>query len=118
MYPPTFQTMPRYDRETELVSRHGLDYRVRVRNGANIFLWGSAGLVVDITFPKPLFFHIRNDLFGDALTIATQTAGGSTTNYGTLARGECCTIPVHAISGVFASCPTDTMVTCHIRGEV
>ena len=116
-YQLTYPPPARWNRDDERPSRRSVDYRVRVRS-TTLFLWGSAGLTTDITFPNPLFFHIRNELFGDVLTFGTQTSGGTTTTIGTLNPGECCSIPIQSICGVFATCPTDTTVTCHIRGAV
>jgi hypothetical protein len=88
------------------------------------FIWGSAGIKTNITFPKPPILHIRNDLFGDAVTIATMAAGGVSTTIGTLEPGECLSIPLQGavvkgvtegITGVYATCPTETVVACLIK---
>jgi hypothetical protein len=98
-------------------------YKVRVRGTVPRapYLWGSAGITAaNITFPRPLVLHIHNDLFGDFVTFGTQAASGGQTTIGTLAPGECVSIPLQetsgaGISGVFATCPTESMVTCLVR---
>jgi hypothetical protein len=90
-------------------------YEVRVRGTAPpIYLWGSAGITTDIIFDKPLLLHIRNDMFGEAVTIGTQTASGAKT-IGTLQPGECASIPVQNMSGVFATCELESVVACMIH---
>jgi hypothetical protein len=91
-------------------------YEVRVRGTAvPTYLWGSAGLTENIKFSKPLLLHIRNDLFGEAITFGTQVSSGTQTTIGTLQRGECVSIPVQDISGVFATCTLESVVACLIR---
>jgi len=101
-------------------------YKVRVRGSVPRapYLWGSAGITAaDIVFPKPLILHIHNDLFGDSVTIGTQVASGAQTTIGTIAPGECLSIPLQqangkGITGVFATCPTDSMVFCLIKASI
>ena len=76
-------------------------------------LWGSASITKDISFDKPLVLHILNDLFGEDITFGTKNASG-TQPMGTLKRGECVSIQINGISGVFASCATDSTVWCLI----
>jgi hypothetical protein len=82
-----------------------------------MYLWGSAGLTKDITFDKPLLLHIRNDVFGDAVTIGTRDASGSTTTYGTLEAGQFVSVPVQGMSGLLATCATESVVACLIRNS-
>lgn len=92
-------------------------YEVRVR-GTQIYLWGSAGVTENITFPKPLLLHIRNDIFGEKIAFGTQVASGAQTPLGTLLAGECVSIPLQGISGVFATWFTsglESTVACLIR---
>jgi hypothetical protein len=90
-------------------------YEVRVRSKTpSMFLWGSAGITTDITFDKPPLLHIRNDLFGQPITFGTQTSSGTQTTIGTLQPGECASIPLQGISGVFASCELESIVACLI----
>jgi hypothetical protein len=85
------------------------------------FLWGSAGILKDIIFDKPPTLHIRNDLFGDAVTFGTVIAPavpgtlGAKTETGILQPGECVSIPLQGITGVYATCPTESVVACLIR---
>ena len=88
-------------------------YEVRVRN--TMYLWGSAGIKTDRTFDKPLVLHIRNDLFGERICIGTETASGTKTAIGTLDPGQCVSLPVQGISGVFASCDLESVVGCLIQ---
>jgi hypothetical protein len=88
-------------------------YKIRVRAGKNNFLWGSAG-VEDQTFASPLILHIRNDTFGVQITFGKQTAAGTQTTIGTLQPGECVSIPIDNICGVFATCANESIVSCRI----
>jgi hypothetical protein len=90
-------------------------YEVRVRG--TMYLWGSAGVTKNLNFDKPLLLHMRNDVFGEAVTFGTQVASGTQTTIGTLQPGECVSIPVQNISGVFASCALESVVGCVIRNE-
>src|SRR5271154_4572079 len=87
-------------------------YEVRVR--ATMYLWGSAGITVNTAFDKPLLLHIRNNVFGEAATVGTQVAGGPQTTLGTLQPGECLSIQIQNISGVFATCALESNVDCVI----
>lgn len=80
-----------------------------------IYLWGSAGVADNITFQKPLLLHIRNDPFGEVVTFGTQVSSGAQTTLGTLEPGECVSIPVQGISGVFATCALESSVCCLIK---
>jgi hypothetical protein len=85
-------------------------YEVKIRD--RVWLWGSAGIKVNLDWPALL--TIRNNLFGEAVQIGTQKAGVDAQKIGSLQPGECYTIPLDGLSGVFASCPTDTSVACTI----
>jgi hypothetical protein len=96
-------------------------YKVRVRE-TPIYLWGSAGVTENLTFTKPLILHIHNDVFGEPITFGTQVASGTQTPYGSLQPGECVSIPLQDISGVFAACPStpstlvlESTVSCLIK---
>ena len=93
-------------------------YEVRVR-GTTMYLWGSAGITKNITFDKPLLLHIRNDVLGDNVTFGTQVAppAGTKTIIGTLAPGQCVSIPIQGISGVFATCASESVVACLIKNS-
>ena len=93
-------------------------YEIRVRPTSApkppMFIWGSAGISHNITFDKPLVLHIRNDIFGDVVTLGTAVAAGTQTIIGTLQPGECISIPLQGISGVFATCASESTVCCII----
>jgi hypothetical protein len=85
---------------------HRLEYKVRVRGTAapGMCLWGSAGITgTPPTFTSPALLHIRNDKHGEVLTFGTQ-AKGTQTIIGTLQPGECFSIQLQSVSGVFAYC--------------
>jgi hypothetical protein len=88
---------------TELT--HRLEYKVRVRGTAapGMCLWGSAGITGNASFTSPPILHIRNDKHGEVLSFGTQ-AQGTQTPIGTLQPGECFSIQLQEISGVFAYC--------------
>jgi hypothetical protein len=88
-------------------------YEVRVRE--TVYLWGSKGLTQNIAFNKPILLHIRNDPFGEIVTFGTQVAAGIQTTIGTLQPGECVSIPLQDICGVFATCVFESTVGCLIR---
>lgn len=89
-------------------------YDVRIRGGAKTYLWGSEGITANITFPIPLLLHIRNDPFGEIITFGTETASGTETILGTLRPGQCVSISIQDISGVFAKCAIETTAKCLI----
>ena len=97
-------------------TRPSYEVRVRTASSANpalpTFLWGSAGMP-DTSFDKPLVLHIRNETFGDVITLGTQV-NGTRTKYGTLQAGECVSLQLQAMAGVYAICPTESVVACVI----
>jgi hypothetical protein len=99
--------MPAFDR------RPHASYEVRVRG--TMYLWGSAGVTVNLTFDKPLLLHVRNNVFGEVVTLGTQTASGPLQTIGTLQPGECVSIPIQSLSGIFATCALETNVDCLIQ---
>jgi hypothetical protein len=87
-------------------------YDVKVR-GETMFLWGSAGITVNLSWP--LLLVIRNDVQGDPVTFGSETTtSDSRKTFGTLQPGECYTIPLLGLRGVFATCPADSVVSCTI----
>jgi hypothetical protein len=98
---------PAFDR------RAHASYGVRVRG--TVYLWGSAGITQSPTFDKPLVMHVRNNAFGEVITLGTQVPSGTMLKYGTLQPGECLSIPIQNISGVFATCALETNVDCVIQ---
>jgi hypothetical protein len=88
-------------------------YEVRVRG--TTFLWGSAGIAHNLTLGQPIILHLRNDVFGDPVTVGTRVATGVQTTLGTLEPGECVSIPLQGISGVFATCAIESTIACLVR---
>jgi hypothetical protein len=100
-------------------SRTQASYEIRVRGTTAPFkyLWGSAGITEDTAFAKPLLLHVRNDVFGESITL-WQVNSGTPTTIGTLAPGECVAIPLKNISSaVFATCALESTVACLIKGS-
>jgi hypothetical protein len=89
-------------------------YQIRVR--ATTYLWGSATITADATFSKPLLLHIRNNVFGDVVHLFTQSAGG-TDGLGALRPGEAYTIAIQGMSGVYATCASESAVDCLIESS-
>lgn len=85
-------------------------YAVKVR--AESYLWGSAGLNTSLEWP--LLLIINNDPLGDPIEVGSEATPASRTIHGTLQAGECWTVPLHGLRGVFATCSTDTTILCTI----
>ena len=100
--------IPAFDKRTHA------SYEVRVRG--TMYLWGSAGITGDTTFDKPLLLHIRNNVFGEKVLLGTKSSSGNQT-IGTIQPGECFTIRIQTISGVFATCASETTVDCLIQAS-
>jgi hypothetical protein len=86
-------------------------YDVKVRG--TVYLWGSSGITVNLAWP--LLLVVQNDVTGDEVTIVTETTTtGSQKTYGTLQPGECYTLSLLNLRGVFAVSDkdTDSKVTC------
>jgi hypothetical protein len=94
------------------------NYERRVRAAQDpIFLWGSATITQNLDSEKSLVLHIRNDTFGAPISLGVQVSSGQTqtpTSYGSLQPAECLSIPLQGLSGVFASCATESVVACLI----
>ncbi len=88
------------------------EYRLRVRG--TIYVWGSVDMS-PITFPRPMLLYIHNDLFGEQITVGTQTSGGPLMPLGTLNPGELVTLPLQGYSGIYASCDLESNVRCTVR---
>jgi|SRR5579862_2725622 len=99
--------MPAFD------TRRHANYQVRVRG--TMYLWGSGGITTNATFDKPLLLHVRNNVFGETVTVGTQVAGGPLIPLGTLDPGECLSISIQNMSGVYASCTLESNVDCLIQ---
>jgi hypothetical protein len=95
-------------------------YERRVRGTAKdpTYLWGSAKITQNLGSDQLLVLHIRNDTFGQEVTLGTQIASGkkkqTQTSYGSLQPAECISIPLQGLSGVFATCDTESVVVCLI----
>ena len=89
------------------------EYYVRVRHH-RVFLWGSAGIGIDVKFSPPPVLHIWNDTFGEPIAIGTRKANGAERALGELRPGEHFSIELHDISGVFAECHHESRVACVI----
>jgi hypothetical protein len=100
---------------TGLISEHWDQpgYTVRVRGTA--YLWGSAGITHNLNFDKPLLLHIHNDPLGEEVAFGTRVAAGTKTSFGTLQPGECVSIPLQNLTGVFATCAFESTVECMVR---
>jgi hypothetical protein len=92
-------------------------YEIRIRGTAQpTYLWGSAGITKIMPFDKAPVLHLRNDLFGEQVTLGTQS-GATQTALGTLHPGECISIPLQNLSGVYATCTLESTVACVIKGS-
>jgi len=89
-------------------------YRYKVKVRGTMFLWGSAGMSANLTFPSPLVLHIRNDEHGEPVTVGTKTIEGTTNTLGSLQAGESVSVAIQNIVGVFANCLLDSNVCCTI----
>jgi hypothetical protein len=87
-------------------------YSIKVRGLR--YVWGSAGLIQNLKFEKPFILHLANDRAGEAVTIGTHVATGANTNLGTIQPGECVSVSVNEISGIYADCALETIVHCLI----
>jgi len=72
-------------------------------------------VTTDVKFTRPLILHVYNDVFGEEISVGTETAAGQQTVFGTLQPGEAISLPIQAISGVFASCELESTVLCLIK---
>jgi len=80
-----------------------------------VYLWGSSGLTEDLNFGRSPILQIHNDLFGEQIAVSTQKANGTTDSVGTLQPGECLSIAVDKLSGIFATCTLESPVLCRLR---
>lgn len=101
-----------FDTEHRMAGQR-LDYRLRVRGSR--YLWGSHGIKENLSFKDPLVLHIRNDTFGEPVTIITEKADGHKTTIGKLKAGEHVSLQLEELSGVLAKCALETTVGCALR---
>lgn len=99
---------PAFDRRTHA------SYQVRVRG--TMYLWGSSQITANTTFASPLLLHIRNNVFGQQISLFTVSSGRET-SLGSLNAGECYTIAIQQMSGVYAVCATESSVDCLIHSS-
>lgn len=85
------------------------NYVVKVRG--KTYVWGSSGITVALSWP--LLLVINNDPVGDPVELGSDTGAGHN-SYGTLQPGECWTVPMQGLRGVFANCVTDSTLACAI----
>jgi hypothetical protein len=95
-------------------TRPSYERRVRGTVAEPTYLWGSAGIKQNFNSTDPLVLHVRNGTFGQAVSLGTQVAAGGQTQYGSLQPAECISIPLQGLSGVFATCDTESVVACVI----
>jgi hypothetical protein len=84
------------------------------------FLWGSANIAQPQSFDKSVYLHIRNAIFGEDVTVGTLVgplASGVQTPIGILQPGDCLSIQIKDISGIYATCAAglESLVGCIIR---
>ena len=85
------------------------NYTVKVKE--EVFLWGSRG--VQQTLDGPFYLTIHVDPFGDEVRVTTFD-GSSDTDIGTLKPGECWTVPLNGLCGIYGYCETDSVVACAV----
>jgi len=78
------------------------------------YLWGSAGLTTNLKFDRAFILHIANDQAGKPVKIGTRDAAGTMSELGTVQQGECISVAINDISGVYAECAQDSIVHCLI----
>ncbi|OMH34852.1 hypothetical protein [Tersicoccus sp. Bi-70] len=91
----------------------GPAWTVKVRGRR--YVWGSAGMTTDVDFATAPLLHLANDGAGEPVTIGTRTAAGATTDLGTIQAGECLTLPVNHLAGVYAESAVDSLLHCVLR---
>lgn len=101
------------DRMPDQERRFG--HRRRIRG--TMYIWGSRGITTDLHFQSPLILYLRNDVFGQPITIHTEKADGTRTALGTLKAGEYLSIPVQDIRGVSATCDLESTVSYVLSGD-
>jgi hypothetical protein len=87
-----------------------MNYRLKVRQ--RTYLWGGEGVTRNID--SHLFLSFRVDDEGEQVRFGVRDKSGTLTEYGLLNPGECYTIRLHDIFGVYASCAEDTNVECYV----
>jgi hypothetical protein len=95
--------------------RHSEWHEFRRRVRGTIYLWGSSGVTQDVNFTRAPVLHIHNDLFGEEITVGTQQSSAPKIPLGTIQPGECLSVPIQNIIGVYATCALESNVLCRLR---
>lgn len=93
-----------------------VSYRVKVR--ATTYLWGGAS--VSVPAKTNLSLHFRIDELGEPLRFGVRKRnGGPLEELGTLQPGECYSLQIDEVTGIYAVCaePADCNVDCTIIGR-
>jgi hypothetical protein len=90
-------------------------HRRRIRG--TMYIWGSRGITENLHFRAPLILYLRNDLFGEPITIHTEKANGKRATLGTLEAGEYLSIPIQDIRGVSVTCDLESTVSYILSGD-
>src|SRR5262245_24485823 len=82
------------------------DYRFscRRRIRGTIYVWGNQGglqgIASDLHFTSPLILYLRNDIYGETITIDTVHSDGTSTSIGTLGAGGYISVEIQDMCGV------------------
>ena len=104
-------------------SRHSLtpdqEYRFscRRRIRGTMYVWGSREITNDLHFETPPILYLRNDVYGEPITIRTERADGTSNIIGTLDAGAYFSIPIQDIRAVSVTCDLESTVTCALSGD-
>jgi len=98
---------------SHIVVASGFAYEHRVRD--TTYLWGSPHLTRSIHFASPPLLHIRNHVFGENAEIGLISRPGHDETLGTLEPGQVLSLPLDNLTAVYATCPTETTITCAIE---
>lgn len=96
-------------------STSNLDYRVKVRR--TTYLWGGEGVKQTLKADINSCLYFRVDEVGESVRFGVRSADkGALVEYGVLRPGECFTVPLKGVLGVYAQLddPQDTYVDCSI----
>jgi hypothetical protein len=88
---------------------------VKVRGTA--YIWGSASVLANITFPQPLVLHIHNDVLGEDVMLSTAATGEPPAELGTISAGQALSIPLQDVTGVVATCDLQSRVRCTLTHD-
>jgi hypothetical protein len=99
---------------------HRFSCRRRVRG--TTYVWGNQGGAQgisggDLHFTSPLILYLRNDIYGETITIETVHADGTSTTIGTLDAGGYISVEIQDMCGVSVSCNLESTVSCVLSGD-